>query len=661
MKLVVLGMHRSGTSLASGLLNLAGIYFGEEHELIPVNSENPRGFWERKDIRALNDKLLHSMACDWSEISDLYKRGIPAEVMSQFEHEASSILHQLEDKSQSGICAIKEPRLCLLMPSWQRILGEDCFYLIVHREPEEIAISLFNRNKIPFDVSSYLTRLYLGRAIASIGENPFHIVSFRELIEEPVNSTNRIIDALNEAGQNLPYPKEKKLIEFATPVLYRSKLKNENISIGRQLKSWHESLRNKQLPRVKSFRNLAPKAVLEYQHRKRFFEYAKTTTELEYRTKRVSTLESQIIPNRKLTDKLEVLTGNISGITAKYTDKADELAQSKTLLESAKADLDIAQSRLDQTRIELDQAKSENDLQASQLAEALDNLNQSQLQLKTQSSALQESGEQLKVQSGEIERLVAEFREKEKELAKADTRLEEKSSALQESGEQLKVQSGEIERLVAVFREKEKELAVSGVELDKRDDEIADINSRLEKSREQLQLAADSLKQKDSILSETRSNFDFQGKELSETKIHLEETRHTLRALKRNIKKLNKACDFQRQEIKTRDHHVGELLARSSEHQIRIDRLLEQQQSLQQELLKRDQELLISLSEQRTLQSQIFQLSNALTDAHDETGTTRGELQKTRAIVEKVTSDSKELYELSDSSFPPGIRSHHID
>lgn len=52
MQLVILGMHRSGTSGVTRLLNMAGAYFGPPGIATDANEENPKGFWERRDVRA---------------------------------------------------------------------------------------------------------------------------------------------------------------------------------------------------------------------------------------------------------------------------------------------------------------------------------------------------------------------------------------------------------------------------------------------------------------------------------------------------------------------------------------------------------------------------------------------------------------------------------
>ena len=62
MQLIVLGMHRSGTSLVARMLNLMGVYFGPEGIGTNANEENPKGFWERRMALALFGRELRPAA-----------------------------------------------------------------------------------------------------------------------------------------------------------------------------------------------------------------------------------------------------------------------------------------------------------------------------------------------------------------------------------------------------------------------------------------------------------------------------------------------------------------------------------------------------------------------------------------------------------------------
>ena len=52
------GSRLAGTSTVTRLLNLAGAWFGEDDDATEANDENPLGFWERRDVRAVCDALL---------------------------------------------------------------------------------------------------------------------------------------------------------------------------------------------------------------------------------------------------------------------------------------------------------------------------------------------------------------------------------------------------------------------------------------------------------------------------------------------------------------------------------------------------------------------------------------------------------------------------
>src|SRR5215467_9657005 len=63
----VLGMHRSGTSAAARLMNLLGVYLGDEAHLMGSHPENPKGYWEYRPILALNEEILGRLGGTWDE------------------------------------------------------------------------------------------------------------------------------------------------------------------------------------------------------------------------------------------------------------------------------------------------------------------------------------------------------------------------------------------------------------------------------------------------------------------------------------------------------------------------------------------------------------------------------------------------------------------
>ena len=64
--IVVLGMHRSGTSALTGMLHSLGIHLGPEEDLKSPQKDNPQGFWENNTLVEFNDRLLNRANSSWS-------------------------------------------------------------------------------------------------------------------------------------------------------------------------------------------------------------------------------------------------------------------------------------------------------------------------------------------------------------------------------------------------------------------------------------------------------------------------------------------------------------------------------------------------------------------------------------------------------------------
>ena len=61
--LVVLGMHRSGTSAFAGILDLLGVNLGTR--MLETQPDNPTGFFENKYVVLANDCILETLNSSW--------------------------------------------------------------------------------------------------------------------------------------------------------------------------------------------------------------------------------------------------------------------------------------------------------------------------------------------------------------------------------------------------------------------------------------------------------------------------------------------------------------------------------------------------------------------------------------------------------------------
>lgn len=156
--LVVLGMHRSGTSLLARMCNLLGADIGPD--VLPPAPDNPAGFWEHRRIVELNDRILGTLGLAWNDPFSLPEGWTANASVQTLAGKARQIVG--EDFADSEIPVIKDPRLCRLVPLWGPLLESSGFfprYLIVSRSPLDVERSLASRNGFP-PARSYLLWLH---------------------------------------------------------------------------------------------------------------------------------------------------------------------------------------------------------------------------------------------------------------------------------------------------------------------------------------------------------------------------------------------------------------------------------------------------------------------------------------------------------------------
>lgn len=217
MQIIVLGMHRSGTSLVTRLVNMMGAYFGPEGSALPANHDNPKGFWERLDIIHLNDALLAPHGCDWAHLS-----GLPAGLPLSEGKTAHGIQRLVMGMDAFRPWVMKDPRHCLTLPAWLPYL-EVPVAIITHRDPLEIVRSLMKRNGL---TPAHALSLWEYHAVGLLNASrklPRIFVAHKDALADPVGFTAQLYDALTERdvrGLRLPSPRE--ILAFIDPQLYRA-------------------------------------------------------------------------------------------------------------------------------------------------------------------------------------------------------------------------------------------------------------------------------------------------------------------------------------------------------------------------------------------------------------------------------------------------------
>lgn len=209
-QILVVGMHRSGTSALTHLLSNMGANFGDLKDSIGANKENPKGFWERRDVRRLNDQILHALGCEWDTLTHFNLDSLSSDVRASFLQGAKEITGNLSLAGTSFV--IKDPRVCLLLPLWLDAL-DNPLIVYIHRSPFEIAKSLSARNDFDLEFGLTLWEVYASHALATLGSVPSIFIDYKDLLNNELQQAQRLEEFFIEFGANdlgIPNPEELK-------------------------------------------------------------------------------------------------------------------------------------------------------------------------------------------------------------------------------------------------------------------------------------------------------------------------------------------------------------------------------------------------------------------------------------------------------------------
>ncbi|WP_222425870.1 sulfotransferase domain-containing protein [Vreelandella titanicae] len=140
---LVLGMHRSGTSAVTGVLEKLGTALPQE--LMPPQIHNPKGYFEGVRVMGLNDQFLEGLNSNWDDTR--FSVAIPDSLVDKHLDAVKEFIKK--DFTYNKIFAIKDPRICITFPLWERALKEleiDLKVILPYRNPFEVARSLKSRN-----------------------------------------------------------------------------------------------------------------------------------------------------------------------------------------------------------------------------------------------------------------------------------------------------------------------------------------------------------------------------------------------------------------------------------------------------------------------------------------------------------------------------------
>ncbi|MDP8217115.1 MAG: glycoside hydrolase family 99-like domain-containing protein [Candidatus Theseobacter exili] len=193
--ILVLGMHRSGTSLVAQLINGAGAYFGDK--LMLPNYANIEGFWEDLRLVELNDQILLEIDSKWMSPPELdYDQYLPV-LNKKFQARAIDLISEMDKEGK--VWCWKDPRFPVLLKFWEPLLCDrDLICIVPVRNPVEIAHSLLSRDDIPVTASFLIwERTYLELLKFTNRNKKTIFIDYDRLVSDSFNQVNIFAERLS--------------------------------------------------------------------------------------------------------------------------------------------------------------------------------------------------------------------------------------------------------------------------------------------------------------------------------------------------------------------------------------------------------------------------------------------------------------------------------
>jgi hypothetical protein len=436
---VVLGMHRSGTSAITRGLQVMGVALGDRM-MPPSPSVNAKGFWEDIDLNALNIELLKAVDSDWQRLTAIDPIDVGVLRKHGYFLRAVELLRtKIHDIPVFGF---KDPRVAKLLPFWKEVFTHcqlDVNFVVAIRNPLSVVKSLAKRDGIE-PIQSYL--LWLGHVIASLTGSAGSkrvLVDYDRLMQstddelnrmakylglevDPVESEQYSTEFLDGELRHTIYDLNDLMLDDACPPIVRE-VYGDLLDVASERKSFHCVELNKKIMRWSNeFERLRSSLLLV--DRLVAQKVAIAHTVLEH--------EAQIVNQNSLSQTISERENQLASLNQAIVERDSHCAglnQRVAALEGQIATLNQSVAERDDRCVILGQKLTETQAHIASLNQSIAEREGRILALTHQLDAEQNARNQSEQEGAR--RLQAVMEQKEQELRQLETTLRDKIAGLQ--------------------------------------------------------------------------------------------------------------------------------------------------------------------------------------------------------------------------------------
>ena len=188
---VILGMHRSGSTATMGLLRALDIHIGRDRDFVDSNKWNPKGYLEIKEFLLFEIKILHNSGGSWKNIVPEKK------ALTTFNRFKPVYMYLLKKYGKEPMWSYKAVRAGLYPES---LLNCPNLHLIIsYRNPTAVTASLAKRNGLTKIESLELWSEYYYRIFKFVAKYniPYLLIEYDDIIDSTECSMRKVAKFLD--------------------------------------------------------------------------------------------------------------------------------------------------------------------------------------------------------------------------------------------------------------------------------------------------------------------------------------------------------------------------------------------------------------------------------------------------------------------------------
>jgi hypothetical protein len=196
---LVVGMHRSGTSAVTGALGQLGLSVPVREDRWGTTEDNP-DYWESAALGLFNEALLERLGGTWDappECGAGWESGpVLAEEGIGDPAAAASIAFP-----RAGPVVWKDPRVCLLLPYWLAHLPQPVAAVFIWRAPLPVARSLRTRDGMHLADGVALWERYNRAGLSGLLGVDTFVIGYESILDDPAGTIGQLAGWLGSLAQ----------------------------------------------------------------------------------------------------------------------------------------------------------------------------------------------------------------------------------------------------------------------------------------------------------------------------------------------------------------------------------------------------------------------------------------------------------------------------